>query len=227
MVIVGGGFGGLYAATYLGRSEFGENGLEVILVDRQNYFTFTPLLAEVATGTFGREHVTHPYRVLARRFGFRFVQDAVCRIDLERKIVRTPRSRLSYDYLVIATGAAPRFFGNEAIKRSSVPLTSVSDALSVRARVVDALERADVTTDVSERKRLSRTGGFVSFEATGNRRAAQYTDCRRETWCCHGRAPGRNGGCHPVEYAGVDGRYGSRQVVGGSGRAARRPGRSG
>ncbi|MCH7776031.1 MAG: FAD-dependent oxidoreductase, partial [Gemmatimonadetes bacterium] len=58
VVIVGGGFGGLYAATYLSRSEFGENGGQITLIDRQNYFTFTPLLAEVATGALGREHVT-------------------------------------------------------------------------------------------------------------------------------------------------------------------------
>lgn len=154
VVIVGGGFGGLYAATYLSRSEFGENGGQITLIDRQNYFTFTPLLAEVATGALGREHVTYPYRVLAHRFRFRFVQDTVCGIDFDRKVVRTNRSELPYDYLVLATGAAPQFFGNDAIERSSVPLTSVNDALAVRARVIGALERAAVVTDASERKRL-------------------------------------------------------------------------
>jgi len=144
----------LYAATYLSRSEFGENGAQITLVDRQNYFTFTPLLAEVATGALGREHVTYPYRVLAHRFRFRFVQDMVCGIDLDREVVRTSRLELPYDYLVLATGAAPEFFGNDAVERSSVPLTSVNDALTVRGRVIEALERAAVVTDASERKRL-------------------------------------------------------------------------
>ncbi len=144
----------MYAATYLSRSEFGENGAQITLVDRQNYFTFTPLLAEVATGALGREHVTYPYRVLAHRFRFRFVQDMVCGIDLDREVVRTSRLELPYDYLVLATGAAPEFFGNDAVERSSVPLTSVNDALTVRGRVIEALERAAVVTDASERKRL-------------------------------------------------------------------------
>jgi NADH dehydrogenase len=151
---VGGGFAGLYAATYLSKSELAGNGAEVTLMDRRNYFTFTPLLAEVAMGTLGQEHVTYPYRVLARRFGFRFAQDAVCGIDFARKLVATSHSELPYDYLVLATGAAPEFFGNEAIKRSSMALTSVPDALNIRASVIDALERAEVVHEPSERKRL-------------------------------------------------------------------------
>ncbi len=89
VVVLGGGFGGLYAASYLGRSELREYGAKITLVDRKNYFTFTPLLAEVAAGTLGREHVTYPYRALAHRYGFGFVQDAACGIDLERQVVRT------------------------------------------------------------------------------------------------------------------------------------------
>lgn len=73
IVIVGGGFGGLYAASYLSRSELTERGAIITLIDRKNFFTFTPLLAEVAAGTLGQEHVTSPYRALGRRWGFDFI----------------------------------------------------------------------------------------------------------------------------------------------------------
>ena len=154
VIVLGGGFGGLYAASYLGRSELREYNAEVTLVDRKNYFTFTPLLAEVAAGTLGREHVTYPHRVLARRYGFGFIQETVTGIDIERQLVETPHSELPYDYLVIAVGAEPRYFNNERLERQSVPFTSVDEALAVRGRVIGALERATLVSDEEERRRL-------------------------------------------------------------------------
>ena len=154
VVVLGGGFGGLYAASYLGRSELREYNAEVTLVDRKNYFTFTPLLAEVAAGTLGREHVTYPHRVLARRYGFGFIQETVTGLDIERQLVETPHSELPYDYLVIAVGAEPRYFNNERLERQSVPFTSVDEALAVRGRVIGALERATLVSDEEERRRL-------------------------------------------------------------------------
>ncbi len=154
VVIVGGGFGGVYAATYLSRSELAESGIDITLLDRRNYFTFTPLLAEVAVGNLGREHVTYPYRVLARRYGFHFVQDSATGLDLERRIVQTKRVDLHYDYLILATGAEPQYFGSETIRNESLPLTSVNCALAVRGRVIDCMERASFVTDEAERRRL-------------------------------------------------------------------------
>ncbi len=154
IVIVGGGFGGIYAAAYLSKSELAERGLEITLIDRRNYFTFTPLLAEVAAGTLGREHVTYPFRVLARRYGVRFIQDSARELDLDRGLVRTEHTEVSYDYLILATGAEPQFFGNEAIRNGSLPLTSVNCALAVRGKVMGSLERAVYTEDEAERRRL-------------------------------------------------------------------------
>lgn len=104
---MGGGFGGLYAAAYLARSELGERGAHVTLVDRKNYFTFTPLLAEVVAGSLGREHVTYPYRALARQHGFTFVQDDVRTVDPDRQCVHTDRGSLPFDYLLLGLGAEP------------------------------------------------------------------------------------------------------------------------
>ena len=154
VVVLGGGFGGLYAASYLGRSELREYGAKITLVDRKNYFTFTPLLSEVAAGTLGREHVTYPYRAMARRYGFGFVQDAAWGIDLERQVVQTEHAELQYDYLVLAVGGEPQYFNNENIENGSVPFASVDDALAVRGRVIGALERAMLVSDDDERRRL-------------------------------------------------------------------------
>lgn len=154
VVVVGGGFGGLYAAAYLGRSELGERGAEITLVDRRNHFTFTPLLAEVAAGLLGREHVTVPYRVLARRHGFGFVLDEARGLDPKGKTLVTANARLPYDYLVLAPGAEPQYFGNDALRRASLPFTTVDDALAVRGRVIHCLERAVLIRDGEERRRL-------------------------------------------------------------------------
>lgn len=151
VVVVGGGFGGLYAATYLGRSELAAQGARITLIDRKNYFTFTPLLAEVAAGALGREHVTYPYRALGLRYGFEFVQDSACQVDFENHVVTTQHATLQYDYLVLAVGAEPRYFGNEALKQHSLPFTSVPEALAIRDRVIACLERATTSGEEAER----------------------------------------------------------------------------
>ena len=142
IVIVGGGFGGLYAATYLARSELMHRDARITLVDRKNYFTFTPLLAEVAAGTLLREHVTNPYRVLGRRYGFEFVRDDVYGLDLDGSVVRGREGSYAFDYLVIAAGASPTYFGNDDIERWSFAFTTVDDAVFMRNRVIDSFERA-------------------------------------------------------------------------------------
>ena len=142
IVIVGGGFAGLYAATYLGRSELCHRDAHITLVDRKNYFTFTPLLAEVAAGTLLREHVTNPYRVLARQYGFDFVRDTVSGLDLDAQTVIGRAGSYPFDYLVLAVGAAPTYFGNADIEATAFPFTTVDDAVLIRNRVIDSFERA-------------------------------------------------------------------------------------
>jgi len=152
--VVGGGFGGLYAASYLACSEFKESGGEVVLIDRRNHFTFTPLLAEVAGGSLGREHVTHPFRSLAAGAGFRFLQAQAHALDRERAIIATSVGEIGYDYLVLAAGAEPNFFGNRELERHGLPLTTTNEALRVRARVLGAIERWTTSRDDCERARL-------------------------------------------------------------------------
>jgi len=153
IVVAGGGFGGLYAAAYLARSELGRSGARVVLVDRTNYFTFTPLLAEVAAGSLLPTHVTYPYRVLGRKYGFEFRRDRVTGLDPDRKVLRTDAAELPYDSLVLALGATPRYFGNREIARRSHSFTSVEDARTIRSRAIDAFERAARSDDEGDRRR--------------------------------------------------------------------------
>jgi len=154
VVIVGGGFGGLYAALTLQKELAGSDLATVTLVDRRNYFTFTPLLPEVAAGTLGRAHVTYPFRFLARGGRFQFVQERVQGFDLETRTVRTENLVVPYDYLVVAVGSVPFFFGNHQLERQSLTLTSVEDALAIRSHVIRLFEQAVVEHDAARRRQM-------------------------------------------------------------------------
>ncbi len=149
IVIVGGGFGGLYAALTLEREL-----TEVTLVDRRNYFTFTPLLPEVAAGTLGRAHVTYPFRFLARNGRFHFIQGEVQAFDLDARTVWTETLAIPYDYLIVALGSVPFFFGNRQIEAHSLPLTSVEEALAIRNHVIRCFEQAVLERDPVRRRQL-------------------------------------------------------------------------
>lgn len=154
VVVAGGGFGGLYAATYLAAADVPPDTLDVTLISRMNYFTFTPLLAEVVAGTLGREHVTVPFRVLGAQRGFRFVQGAVQGVDVDAGRLYTTADAFDFDYLVLALGALPRYFGNEGLASATLPFTSVAEALAIRDRVLRNAELASRERDAAVRQRL-------------------------------------------------------------------------
>jgi NADH:ubiquinone reductase (H+-translocating) len=154
VVILGGGFAGLYAALYLQQSELVDRGATVTLIDRRSYFTFQPLLAEVVAGRLGRDHVTYPFRGLARRYGFRFVRDRIVGVDLERRRVRLERGVEPYDHLLLGLGAEPSLPGNAELDNVALPLTTVGEAIAIRHRVLAAQERAASTGSAVERRRL-------------------------------------------------------------------------
>ena len=154
VVIVGGGFGGLYAATYLAAADIPERAVDITLISRNNYFTFTPLLAEVVAGVLGREDVTVSYRMLAQRYGFRFTQASMTGLDIDRGVVETDSGEEPFDYLVLALGASPQYFGNDQLAATTMPFASVNDALAIRNRVIRIAERASQERDPDVRRRM-------------------------------------------------------------------------
>jgi NADH dehydrogenase len=147
VVIVGGGFGGLYAALTLQQELLGSDLAEVTLIDRRNYFTFTPLLPEVAAGTLGATHVSYPFRSLAKKVRFHFLQAEVTGFDLDARTVHAQTMTIRYDYLIVALGSVPFFFDNPALEALSLPLTSVHDAVAIRNHVIRHVERAAIEPD--------------------------------------------------------------------------------
>lgn len=154
VVVLGGGFAGIYAASYLAAADLPDGGIEVTLVSDRNYFTFTPLLAEVVGGTLGREDVTLALPVLARQRGFEFREARAEGVDPGRRIVESTVGPIPYDFLVLALGARPRYFGNREIERNSLPLTSVRDALAIRERLIRNAEAATREPSADRRRRL-------------------------------------------------------------------------
>lgn len=172
VVIVGGGFAGLTAASDLGRA--GIHGEEVmpILVDRNDFHLFSPLLYQVATGGVEPGHITYPMRFVARDGGFLFRESELRHVDFERKRLDLDDGELSYDYLILALGNVPNYFGLADVQRHTLPLKWSGDAIAIHNRIIDAFERADVETDPTRRQELLRFvvvgGGATGVELVGS-----------------------------------------------------------
>lgn len=156
VVVLGGGFAGLYAASYLAASD--DTGAssppEVVLVSDANHFTFTPLLAEMVGGTLGQEHVTFAHRVMAHQRGYGFRLGRVEELDPDRGVVHTDGGGVPFDYAVVAFGARPRWFENRELERRSHPLSTVRDALRLRNHVLLQAEQAVEERSAARRRRL-------------------------------------------------------------------------
>ena len=167
IVVIGAGFGGLWAAR-----RFVSRGLGVTLIDRNNYHTFFPLLYQVAAAELGPSEIAYPVRSLFRKHPLvEFRRVRVHGIDLDAHIVESDGSRLAYDYLVIALGSVPNYFGVEGAARYAFPLRTMDDAVPLRYHVLDCFERAAQMADASARRALLRFvivgGGATGVEYAG------------------------------------------------------------
>jgi NADH dehydrogenase len=146
VVIVGGGFGGLEVAQGLV-----DKDVRVTIVDRHNFHTFLPLLYQVATAMLEPAEVAYPIRtVFGKAQNVRFRHGQVSHVDHERQVVLlSDDAELSYDHLVIATGATAAFFGIPGASQHAIPLYSLADARRLRNRLLSALEQADSVADTA------------------------------------------------------------------------------
>jgi NADH:ubiquinone reductase (H+-translocating) len=172
IVILGGGFGGVYTARHLEQLFKRRSDVEIVLVSRDNFLVMTPLLFEICSGALDLRHCSFPIRAFLRTT--RFAEATVQGIDLDRRVVYLAAggesAELAYDHLVLALGAMT----NRAMIRGSenaFTFKTLADALLLRSHVIERFERADVETDPG-RKRRQLTfvvigGGLVGVELFG------------------------------------------------------------
>lgn len=150
VVIVGGGFGGLYTAKALGQAP----GVDVTVIDKRNFHLFQPLLYQVATGTLSPADIASPLRgVLGRNANTHVLLDEVRDIDPDAKTVTLKdHDPVPYDSLIIATGVSHHYFGNDHWSPVAPGLKTVEDALEIRRRIFMAFEAAEKETDPVKRQ---------------------------------------------------------------------------
>jgi NADH:ubiquinone reductase (H+-translocating) len=179
VVVVGGGFGGLFAARTLKRAP-----VEVTLIDRVNHHLFQPLLYQVATGILSEGEVAPPIRSVLRRQRNLEVELAEVRaFDLERRTVTAMRPdgqdlQVSYDSLIVAAGAGQSYFGHDEFSRWAPGMKTINDALELRGRILGAFEMAELEQD-PEKRREWLTFAVVGGGPTGVEIAGQIAELSR------------------------------------------------
>lgn len=150
VVIVGGGFGGLYAARALRDAP-----VEVTLVDRTNHHVFQPLLYQVATASLSPSQIAYPIRgVLRDQRNTHVLLGEVVAVDPAGRVVKLDDGELAYDYLILAAGARHSYFGHPEWEPLAPGLKTLDDALEIRARLLLAFERAERERDAEHRRAL-------------------------------------------------------------------------
>jgi len=160
IVILGGGFAGVTTALELAKRCAGVLPVQITLVSEQNFFLFTPMLAEAATGAVESRHVLYPIRPLCGAWGIEFGEMSVEAIDLDRRRLiarhsRSPvRQQVHYDKLVLALGATPNVAIAPGAAEHALTFKGVGDAIRIRNQVIDLFEAAALTDDPWTRRRL-------------------------------------------------------------------------
>jgi NADH:ubiquinone reductase (H+-translocating) len=181
VVILGGGFGGVAAARALKGSD-----VEVLLIDRRNHHIFQPLLYQVATAVLAPSEVASPIRQLAQRQpNLSVLMAEVTGVDLDARQVRASPPGLmdrsiNFDYLIVATGVRPTYFGHDDFAAYAPALKTLADAEAIRARILSAYELAEQTDDPAVRAR-ALTFVLVGAGPTGVELAASIAQMARVT----------------------------------------------
>ncbi|HEV8199863.1 MAG TPA: NAD(P)/FAD-dependent oxidoreductase [Candidatus Polarisedimenticolia bacterium] len=172
ILILGGGFGGLYAALRLEKTLARDPDVQVTLVNRENFFLFTPMLHEVAASDLDLSNIVSPVRTLLKRVSF--FQGDVEGIDLDRRTVTvshgldTHAHDMPYDALVLALGSITNFYGLPGLEERALTMKSLGDAVHLRNRLIALMEEADTECCALQRSPLMTFvvagGGFAGVE---------------------------------------------------------------
>ncbi len=167
VVIVGGGFGGLKLANKLKKSNF-----QVVLIDKNNYHQFPPLIYQVASAGMEPTSISFPFRkIFQHRKNFYFRMAEVRAIFPERNIIQTSIGKIEYDYLILAAGTTTNFYGNRHIEEEAIPMKNVSEAMGLRNALLANFERALTCATKQEQQELLNVvvvgGGATGVEVAG------------------------------------------------------------
>ena len=168
VVIIGCGFGGLRLAKSLRKAP-----VQVVVIDRNNYHNFQPLLYQVATGALEADSIAYPIRkIFAGQPNFFYRMADVQRVDPARHTIATSVGDIRYDYLVLATGSLTNFFGLESIERNAMQIKSIPNALNLRSFIFQNFEKALLTDDPAAKQALLNIvvvgGGPTGVEISGS-----------------------------------------------------------
>lgn len=176
VVVIGGGFAGLWAVRGLRRAP-----VEILLIDRHNHHTFQPLLYQVATAGLAAPSIAAPLRHILREQRNVTVQlGTVHRIDVEARQVFADEQAIDYDFLLLATGVSHAYFGHEDWAVHAPGLKTLEDALTIRARILTAFERAETCTDALQAQQYL-TFVIVGGGPTGVELAGTLAEIARHT----------------------------------------------
>jgi NADH:quinone reductase (non-electrogenic) len=172
IVIVGGGFAGLYAALELDKALPTRPEIEITLINKENFFLFTPMLHEVAAGDLDLTNIVNPVRKLLKNVAF--FEGEVQEIDLVRRQVQVGHGfdghshTLEFDQIVLSIGSTTQFFGLPGVEEHALTMKSLSDAVKLRNRLIALLEAADTECSITERRELLSVAvagaGFAGVE---------------------------------------------------------------
>ena len=167
VVIVGGGLGGLELA-----SKLVDNDFQVVLIDKNNYHQFPPLIYQVASAGLEPSSISFPFRrIFQGKDDFFFRMAKVEAVDASNKMIKTSVGDVHYDYLVLAAGAKTNYFGNKEIEATTLPMKTVGEAMRLRNTILHNLERAETEEDPARKQALMNIvvvgGGASGVEIAG------------------------------------------------------------
>lgn len=181
IVIIGGGFAGINLANSLSKNK----NFKITLVDKNNYHFFPPLIYQVATGFLEPSSISYPFRkLLKENKNIRFWLGEFVEVISSKNKLKLNNDELSYDYLVFATGTQSNFFGMENVKKHAIPMKTLDDALNMRNILLQRIEKATITKNKAEKKRLLTMvvvgGGPTGVEVSGMFAEMSKTIIRKE-----------------------------------------------
>ena len=174
IVIIGGGFGGVYTARNLYKL-FG-NKADITIINKLNYFLFTPLLHEVATGGLTPQSIIESLREIFRNTNIKSIEDTVNEINRENKTVKTDNAVYPYDYLVVSAGAETNYFNIPGAQENSFTLKNLNDAISLRNHIIETFEKAN-----QENSTDKLSFAIVGAGATGVELVTELSEYVKET----------------------------------------------